>query len=237
MIGLFLVTLSNAHGHHKLVTERTESASSLVRAQMEKSEMDFGMAIEAIEARRTLPDEVKPFLNKQHRRLRRVSLTQDKDDAKADKHAKGKQEPDADTLRKLDKARVILNEMYEGSQEELDVIIWDCRTFIHSQVALMDENTRLRTMMGAEAARAKAAEGAAKAPAADHAEHAEDGKAQHATDGSKPSGDAVALASTGMHPAASAVLGLCGLVALSVGASSLFSLRSRINIREAPLLG
>ena len=72
------------------------------------------------------------------------------------KRAKGGKapEPDADTMSKLNQAREILNKMFVENTENLDVIIWDCRVYLTAQQELLDENTRLRSMMGAACAEA-----------------------------------------------------------------------------------
>jgi len=141
---MLLVTMLNVAAS----SIETKSASTLVNERMKElgGSMDLHQALEAIQYNNEIPEAIKHLLKRKQQKNagEKMSLLQ------------GKQTPDADTLRKLDEARVILNKMYIGNQEELDVVIWDCRTYLNAQIKLMDENTRLRTMMGAAMARARA---------------------------------------------------------------------------------
>merc|ERR1719261_406422 len=56
----------------------------------------------------------------------------------------------------LDRARIILNKMYDTEQAELDVLMFDCKKFLDGVQEQMDENTRIRLVLGEETAAARA---------------------------------------------------------------------------------
>merc|ERR1719352_2050074 len=114
MRGLILVTISNAFTFTNTFTTSSghlKSASSLVAEREQEAKMDVSAALEAIQLNRAIPKEVMSILRPKRGLLRKAksALVQQK------------QAPDEDTLRKLDKARLVLNKMYEEEQKELDV--------------------------------------------------------------------------------------------------------------------
>merc|ERR1719253_7950 len=56
----------------------------------------------------------------------------------------------------LDRGKKILNKMYQTEQDELDVLLLDCKTFLDGKQGQMDENTRIRVLLGEETASARA---------------------------------------------------------------------------------
>merc|ERR1719281_2122079 len=60
------------------------------------------------------------------------------------------------TEAELNRARDILNGMYDTEQAELDVLLVDCKKFLGTLKEQMDENARVRTVLAENTATARA---------------------------------------------------------------------------------
>ena len=72
-----------------------------------------------------------------------TALMQHDQDMINKKRAKG----DEWTEAELNRAREILNGMYDTEQAELDVLLVDCNKFLGTLKEQMDENARVRTVL------------------------------------------------------------------------------------------
>jgi len=153
---VLLVTLANAADHTAVKTalkagEHLTSAATLVKAYFHEQDWPFEKALSAMGP--SVPAEVMSMLKKEgvagtKKFLHPTAGLLQEDDSKK----KGVEW----TTEELDRAKVILNRMYDTEQSELDVLLFDCKQYIDGVQGQMDENARIRLILGEETATARA---------------------------------------------------------------------------------
>jgi uncharacterized protein YegL len=148
---LFLVTLTNAIDVVDVMG--TEGASQAFKKYFKESEWSLNRALVALGTK--VPREAMTILRNQGRtgksmlRSSTALLQQDL--------AFNKKKTTADwTEEELNRARDILNGMYDTEQAELDVLLVDCKKFLGTLKEQMDENSRVRTVLAENTATARA---------------------------------------------------------------------------------
>ena len=155
---LLLVTLINAHDHkamsHKIgktgfkAGERITSASTLMKQYYNEQDWPFEKALSALQ---DVPAEVMTLLKRGGKTAKHGKfLVSSTELIQSDKKQV------VWTAEELDRARIILNKMYDTEQAELDVLMFDCKKFLDGVQEQMDENTRIRLVLGEETAAARA---------------------------------------------------------------------------------
>merc|ERR1719389_269763 len=150
---IFLVTLSNANDIIDVWGK--EGASQAFKKYFKEEEWTLNRALVALGSK--VPKEALTVLRHQGRvgksMLRSsTALMQHDQDMINKKRAKG----DEWTEAELNRAREILNGMYDTEQAELDVLLVDCNKFLGTLKEQMDENARVRTVLAENTATARA---------------------------------------------------------------------------------
>merc|ERR1719393_252173 len=148
---LFLVTFTNAIDVIDVMG--TEGASQAFKKYFKESEWSLNRALVALGTK--VPREAMSILRNEGRtgksmlRSSTALLQQDL--------AFNKKKTAADwTEEELNRARDILNGMYDTEQAELDVLLVDCKKFLGTLKEQMDENARVRTVLAENTATARA---------------------------------------------------------------------------------
>jgi uncharacterized protein YegL len=150
---IFLVTLSNANDIIDVWGK--EGASQAFKKYFKEEEWTLNRALVALGSK--VPKEALTILRHQGRvgksMLRSsTALMQHDQDMVNKKKRKG----DEWTEAELNRAREILNGMYDTEQAELDVLLVDCNKFLGTLKEQMDENSRVRTVLAENTATARA---------------------------------------------------------------------------------
>jgi hypothetical protein len=141
----FLVTLVNA----KHAIYEYESASTAMRDYFHEGEWPLDRAL--VTLGHSVPREALSLLRKEGKTGKSMlrsstALMQSEDMRKKEDW----------TTEELDRARDIMNKMYDTEQSELDVLLVDCKKFLGALKIQMDDNTRVRTMLAENTATARA---------------------------------------------------------------------------------
>jgi len=155
MIAILLVTLINAHDHtFKMgktgfkAGERLTSASTLMKQYYREEDWPFERALGAVNA---MPHEVMSMLRQKGKTGKHGKFLESSTELiQSDKKQV------VWTAEELDRARIILNRMYDTEQAELDVLMFDCKKYLDGVQEQMDENSRIRLVLGEETAAARA---------------------------------------------------------------------------------
>jgi hypothetical protein len=148
MIGcVLLVTLVNA----KHAIYEYESASTAMKTYFKEEEWPLERALVTMGS--SCPREALSLLRKEGRTgksmLRSSTALMQSDGSKNTKGTDW-------TTEELDRARDIMNKMYDTEQAELDVLLVDCKKYLGALKDQMDENARVRTMLAENTATARA---------------------------------------------------------------------------------
>jgi len=128
--------------------ERITSASTLMKQYYNEQDWPFEKALSALQ---DVPAEVMTLLKRGGKTAKHGKfLVSSTELIQSDKKQV------VWTAEELDRARIILNKMYDTEQAELDVLMFDCKKFLDGVQEQMDENTRIRLVLGEETAAARA---------------------------------------------------------------------------------
>merc|ERR1719313_1915681 len=148
---IFLLTLANAH-IDEIDAMGKEGASQLFKEYFKEHEWSLSQALVTLGNK--VPREAMTILREQGRTgksMLRSSTAPLQQDLDANKKTT------ADwTEAELNRAREILNGMYDTEQAELDVLLVDCKKFLGTLKEQMDENARVRTVLAENTATARA---------------------------------------------------------------------------------
>merc|ERR1719313_2088106 len=148
---IFLLTLANAH-IDEIDAMGNEGASQLFKEYFKEHEWSLSQALVTLGNK--VPREAMTILREQGRTgksMLRSSTALLQQDLAANKKTT------ADwTEEELNRARDILNGMYDTEQAELDVLLVDCKKFLGTLKEQMDENARVRTTLAENTATARA---------------------------------------------------------------------------------
>merc|ERR1719313_3031147 len=148
---IFLLTLANAH-IDEIDAMGKEGASQLFKEYFKEHEWSLSQALVTLGNK--VPREAMTILREQGRTgksMLRSSTALLQQDLAANKKTT------ADwTEAELNRARDILNGMYDTEQAELDVLLVDCKKFLGTLKEQMDENARVRTTLSENTATARA---------------------------------------------------------------------------------
>merc|ERR1719313_1869825 len=148
---IFLLTLANAH-IDEIDAMGKEGASQLFKEYFKEHEWSLSQALVTLGNK--VPREAMTILREQGRTgksMLRSSTALLQQDLAANKKTT------ADwTEAELNRARDILNGMYDTEQAELDVLLVDCKKFLGTLKEQMDENARVRTTLAENTATARA---------------------------------------------------------------------------------
>jgi hypothetical protein len=150
---IFLVTLSNANDIIDVWGK--EGASQAFKKYFKEEEWTLNRALVALGSK--VPKEALTVLRHEGRvgksMLRSSTALMQHDQ---DMISKKKRKGDEWTEAELNRAREILNGMYDTEQAELDVLLVDCNKFLGTLKEQMDENSRVRTVLAENTATARA---------------------------------------------------------------------------------
>merc|ERR1719201_322132 len=151
---IFLVTLANAKIVDDVDAMGTIGAAQLFKKYFKEHEWSLNRALVTLGPK--VPREATQILRNEGRTgksMLRSSTALLQADLALDK----KKKTTADwTEEELNRARDILNGMYDTEQAELDVLLVDCKKFLGTLKEQMDENARVRTVLAENTATARA---------------------------------------------------------------------------------